>query len=152
MNQILKPELNINPNDNTISNSDVNHLNDKKVRSNKIYKLQFVFSSYIAFCFIIAFFLHLYKLNKNEKLSEQLMDSYQISTLYSNSTSYSAQLTNTSSNYASTPFVIGMIKIDKINLNYPILSESSKDLLEISLCRFAGPMPNEPRKSLYCRS
>ena len=36
-----------------------------------------------------------------------------------------------------------MIKIDKIGLNYPILSESNDELLRISLCRFNGPMPNE---------
>ena len=36
-----------------------------------------------------------------------------------------------------------MIKIDKIDLNYPILSESNDELLRISLCRFIGPMPNK---------
>ena len=37
----------------------------------------------------------------------------------------------------------GIIKIDKINVNYSILSISNNDLLDISVCRFAGPMPNE---------
>ena len=37
----------------------------------------------------------------------------------------------------------GIIKIDKINLNYSILSISSNNLLDVSVCRFAGPMPNE---------
>lgn len=39
--------------------------------------------------------------------------------------------------------LFGIIKIDKINLNYSILSVSNNDLLDISVCRFAGPMPNE---------
>lgn len=42
-----------------------------------------------------------------------------------------------------TPFVIGIVQIDKIHLNYPILSETTDELLEVSVCRFAGPMPNE---------
>ena len=39
--------------------------------------------------------------------------------------------------------LFGIIKIDKINLNYSILSVSDNNLLDISVCRFAGPMPNE---------
>lgn len=39
--------------------------------------------------------------------------------------------------------LFGIIKIDKINLNYSILSISNNDLLNVSVCRFAGPMPNE---------
>ena len=39
-------------------------------------------------------------------------------------------------------FVIGILKIDKIKLDYPILSEVSEDLLKIAPCRFAGPLPN----------
>ena len=44
---------------------------------------------------------------------------------------------------SNNPFVIGIIQIDKINLNYSILSVCNNDLLDISVCRFAGPMPNE---------
>lgn len=36
-----------------------------------------------------------------------------------------------------------MLKIDKISLTYPILSETNKELLDVSVCRFAGPMPNQ---------
>ena len=43
----------------------------------------------------------------------------------------------------SSPFVIGLIKIDKLDLLYPILSTVSDDLLNISPCRFYGPMPNQ---------
>ena len=35
-----------------------------------------------------------------------------------------------------------ILKIDKIKLDYPILSEVSEDLLKIAPCRFAGPLPN----------
>lgn len=41
-----------------------------------------------------------------------------------------------------------ILKIDKINLNYPILSDSSEELLKISLNKFWGPNPNQ--EGNYC--
>ena len=38
---------------------------------------------------------------------------------------------------------IGIVKIPKINVNYPILSETSDALLKIAPCKFWGPNPNE---------
>lgn len=46
-------------------------------------------------------------------------------------------------NTSLSPFVIGVIEIDKIGLHYPILSYTTEDSLKIAPCRFAGPMPNE---------
>ena len=134
MNQILNPE--------------VNNLNTKS--NKKIYKLQFVFSLIIATILLIISLIRIFNMKKDENLSKQLATQYKISTLYSENSNYSAQTMNDSFTLSQTPFVIGMIKIDKINLNYPILSESNKEHLRISLCRFAGPMPNQIRKSLYC--
>lgn len=111
--------------------------NEKK-SNNKWYKITFAISAILALIFVIVFFIRLYNMNKNESISKQLSDSYSISTLYSNTTS-NYEVTPTE----SSPFVIGIIKIDKINLNYSILSVSNNDLLDISVCRFAGPMPNE---------
>lgn len=150
MNQILKPEILSNQ-----QNSDIYNSQYKKNKSYNFYKIQFIISCFVAFCFIIAFLIRILSLNKNDKIAEQLMNIYNVSTLYSNDTNYSSQLLKYSDNQNTfynnyTPFVIGIIKIDKINLNYPILSESNKELLNISICRFAGPLPNESRKSLYC--
>lgn len=117
-----------------------------KNRNCKFYKVQLVVSCFIAFCFIIFFLIRLFSLNQNEKISSQLISIYNASTLYSNSMNYSTQSNSETKNIPIenyNPFVIGIIKIDKINLNYPILSESNDDLLDISVCRFAGPMPNE---------
>ena len=50
---------------------------------------------------------------------------------------------NTNAIHEEDPFVIGIIQIEKININYPILSKTSRELLKVSLCRCAGPMPNE---------
>ena len=104
------------------------------------YKIQLIISIIIFAIFIIILFINIYKSHKNETISNKLISSYSVATLYSNS------LENNIINSESTesnPFVIGIIKINKINLNYPIISSSSNDLLDISVCRFAGPMPNE---------
>lgn len=105
------------------------------------YKLQFLFSSIIAIIFLIFLFWRLYQKQQHEKISKELLNNYHLTTLYSNINQY--EVNKTTSGTLENPFVIGMIKIDKIDLNYPILSESSDELLKISLCRFAGPMPNE---------
>lgn len=101
------------------------------------YKIMFIFFSSLALVFLFLLFYKLYRNAQYERISQKLNSSYSISTLYSNSTNnvFETQITN--------PFVIGIIKIDKINLNYSILSVSNNDLLDISVCRFAGPMPNE---------
>lgn len=92
---------------------------------------------------IIAFCLYLfnkYNLFQNDKISKQLISNYNIMTLYS---------TNTNNDEATfltqnrEPFVIGLIQIDEIKLTYPILSTTNEELLKISPCRFAGPMPNQ---------
>ena len=38
---------------------------------------------------------------------------------------------------------VGTINIPSINVNYPILSETSDSLLKVSVCKFWGPNPNE---------
>lgn len=39
--------------------------------------------------------------------------------------------------------IIGMIEIPILNIVYPILLDSTDELLRISPCRFYGPMPNQ---------
>lgn len=152
MNQILEPNNNFSNSSEDISNNNINENSKKKTKKHKNinrFKIQFFSSSIIAFIFIFIFFIQVYNENEKESLSEELLNNYHISTLYNNTSSYSAaqttglnnsEFSNTSNN---NPFVIGMIRIDKIGLNYPILSQSNYDFLKISLCRFAGPMPNE---------
>ena len=143
MNQILQSKTD---KENKSLDFNTQYKNDK---THKIYEFQFVFFSTIALIFLIVFLFRTLKNFQNEKISKQLMRNYQVSTLYSDNSNYSAKLVDSSlnalQNGSNNPFVIGMIKIDKIKLNYPILFESSKEYLKISLCRFAGPMPNEVR-------
>lgn len=104
----------------------------------KKYQLQFAFSTAIAFIFLFFLIWKMNQYRQKEKVSKELLDNYQLTTLYSDFPYYEA-----SNVVVENPFVIGMINIDKIDLNYPILSESNDELLRISLCRFYGPMPNE---------
>ena len=39
--------------------------------------------------------------------------------------------------------MIGTVNIPSINVNYPILSETSDDLLKVSVCKFWGSNPNQ---------
>lgn len=98
---------------------------------------------------ILVYFSIKYTLFRKQKISENLVSNFNIKSLYSDfPDNYSAIQIDTEN--SETPFVIGLIQIDKINITYPILSTTSEELLKISPCRFYGPMPNEPRKFMYC--
>lgn len=107
---------------------------------NRKYKLQFIFSFTIAIISLIFLFWKSFKDFEQEKLANKLLNNYQLTTLYSDNGKYEVSKTELDS---TLPFVIGIIKIDKIDINYPILSKTNDDLLKISVCRFAGPNPNE---------
>ncbi len=152
MNQILiqksKPVLKAKFNSEiSFIENDVNLLNNRKentilkfITKNR-YPIQFFVSATIAIIFIFILVNHIYKIKENEKISKKLLNNYSLITLYQNQEDdFNIEKQST---IVENPFVIGIIKIPSINLNYPILSESNKDLLKISLCRFAGPMPNE---------
>ena len=90
--------------------------------------------------FSLLFILYIYDIIQINKTSKNLANSFSISYLYVKNDSYLS--TAKDNKDSSTPFVIGIIKIDKIKLDYPILSEESDELLKIAPCRFAGPLPN----------
>ena len=94
----------------------------------------------ISFYFL---FSYIYDVSKKDKLSNNIAKSYSVALLYSDNSSYSTNLNNSTIISGKDPFVIGLIKIDKIKLDYPILSNVSDELLKIAPCRFAGPLPNK---------
>ena len=111
----------------------------KYISRNK-YFIQFLISIIVSAIFILIFLYQIYNLKENEKLSQELLNSYSLTTLYQDNEPVKIEKQSV---LVENPFVIGIIKISKIGLNYPIISETNDDLLKISLCRFAGPMPNE---------
>lgn len=108
--------------------------------SSKKFKFILIFSILIIALCIIIYLILKYNSYKKEKISKSLVTNFGITTLYANNNNYIATKTT---NNIEEPFVIGLLKIDKINLMYPILSNTSEELLKISPCRFYGPMPNE---------
>lgn len=91
--------------------------------------------------FSLLFVLYVYSITQINRTSQSIADSFSVSYLYSNNPSYSTNMSNDDN--SSNNFVIGIIKIDKLKLDYPILSNESEDLLKVAPCRFAGPLPNE---------
>lgn len=108
----------------------------------KIFLLKFILliSLIGILIFSLLFVFYIYNITQINKTSKNLAKTFSISYLYSNNPSYLTDYKKTDN--LSNLFVIGIIKIDKIKLDYPILSEVSDELLKIGPCRFAGPMPN----------
>ena len=113
------------------------------MKNSIFFKVLFFLAFLGLFCFAVVFVYYIYDVKKRDNLSKELATTYSISYLYSDSPSYSTSLNGTSTPKKSESFVVGIIKIDKIKLDYPILSSSSEELLKIAPCRFAGPLPNE---------
>lgn len=135
MNQILSNQIEIQNNaENKIKNASSRSSTSK-------FKILFWISIFIIFVCIIFYIFTKYNSWQKEKLSKNLTNQFNIRSLYTNQNNYTAE--KSIYNSRNDPFVIGLLKIDKINLMYPILSTSSEKLLEISPCRFYGPMPNE---------
>ena len=137
MNQILKP------NDELANDYVSSVTNNKKFT---LYKFIFFMCLSCTIVFSYFFVKFLINIKTKEKHAESLANQFTLSSLYSNSTDYTTNL-NQSNTVEDTgeadPFVIGVIKIDKIKIDYPILSSTSDELLTVAPCRFAGPMPNE---------
>lgn len=134
MNQILITKSNDTDYSNFLYNS--NYFTYKKLENKKKYFIVFLLS--IIICTIILFyFFYLCFLRLNEQNKTNLIqERYNINTLYSTNTNYKTlRLSNDIS-------IIGLIDIPKINISYPILSNSNENLLKISVCRFSGPLPN----------
>lgn len=102
--------------------------------------LKSVLYSSISFSLVLLFYviIYYYNLTKNEIISKKMLLSYNISSLYYSDNRYKASYINN-----SEPLIIGTLEIPKINLKYPILSYSDEENLNISPCRFAGPLPNQ---------
>ena len=137
MNQILKPN-------NELANDYVSSVTNSK----KFTLYKFIFFMCLSCTIVFSYFFVKFLINikTKEKHAESLANQFTLSSLYSNSTDYTTNL-NQSNTVEDTseadPFVIGVIKIDKIKIDYPILSSTSDELLTVAPCRFAGPMPNE---------
>ncbi len=109
-------------------------------KENKKYKFLLFFSILSIILFVTYELYIFYICFKSEKLSINLLNSFNIEKLYSsNNNDYIAIELNQDKNF----FTIGIIEIPKINVSYPILSKVDDNLLKIAPCRFYGPYPNQ---------
>lgn len=136
MNQILQSH-----NEDFFGESSTSH--SKTISTKKIFIIQFFLCLIVMLIAIMIYFISKYNAVENEKVSKQLMNNFSITTLYANQTTNSAVTPINITENLDSPFVIGLIKIDKIKLMYPILSITTNEFLKIAPCRFEGPLPNQ---------
>ena len=117
-----------------------NSKKEEKIKT-KTLKIQFIGSVALFLITIIVYVFNIELRNSKENASKQIKNNYSISRLYSNNSNFYESEVYTQNGVFFT--VIGMIEIPKINIYYPIISESNDELLKISPCRISGPMPNE---------
>ncbi len=109
------------------------------IKKNRFFKFILYFSLSIFLSSLTYFCMYLYDTKKQEKLASNLINSFNIDSLYSTDKDYTVVRLNA---YAEAT-VIGIIKIDKIEIEYPILSETTDEALKIAPCKFFGPDPNK---------
>lgn len=113
-----------------------------------LFKFQVFFLFSISVSTLIYYLYSKYDLYSHERISKNLIDTFELTSIYKKEEDYSVKKLSTEEIYFyenSSFSIIGKIYIKKINISYPILSDISKDFLKIAPCRFYGPMPNEIR-------
>lgn len=116
-----------------------NYNREKNRKRKFLFKIILYISILIIFCAIVYFLSFAYISNKEEKLSSFYMNNFNLERLYSDGSNYTTVELNSSGKF----FVVGLIKIPKINIQYPILSNTTDELLKMAPCRFYGPYPNQ---------
>ncbi len=115
---------------NDYKKNNTNFSTNKKKKST-FFKVVFIISILLILISIYFLINYFRILNINYQYSESLADTVRIQALYK----------DLNINNNEHP-IIGQIEIPKINLNYPIFSYTSDDLLKIGICRLYGPSPN----------
>ena len=113
--------------------------NFKKKKYIKFFKIQLSISLVLFISFITYWSFFYNSKLKKERLSNVMLNNFNIEHLYSKNQDYTTIQLDNGNNCS----VIGVIEIPKINIKYPILSDISDELLKISVCRFYGPYPNQ---------
>lgn len=117
---------------------------NKTLYNTKILKYQFYISVILIIFLCIILINSRIKKISTEVFSKDLIKNISLSSLYENRiNNINTFDDNKIKEKNQSPFTIGIISINKINITYPILSECSSDLLKISPCKFYGVNPNE---------
>lgn len=124
---------------NQILYTGINNEKNNSKNNSKSFKFLLYISLFLFISTVSYFSVYLYNSKKQEKFASTLINSFNIDSLYSNEQNYTVVKLNNS----DEANVIGIIQIDKINIEYPILSKTNDELLKISPCKFFGPDPNK---------
>ena len=120
-------------------------MNQILVTKNEIHKKRhfLIFQLIISIIVIIAIIyfvsLHFYNISKQEKISNQIMNNYNLSKLYTSISDNSIE----NNDKVNPNGVFCTIEIPKINLSYPVFNTLDEELLKISPCKFYGNNLNE---------
>ena len=115
-------------------------MNQILVTKNEIHKKKYflIFQLVISIIVIIAIIyfisLHFYNISKQEKISNQIMNNYNLSKLYTSISSDSIK----NSDDDNPNGIFCTIEIPKIGLSYPVFNTLNEELLRISPCKFYG--------------
>ena len=137
-------------------------------RKKKLYKINFILSIIIIIILFSIYVYASYDRNKQENISQDILasmgaeddttiskdDSVWVIALDGEDESnlYTAEEPEKTNNTITDEYVasngkrykmVGKIQIPKINIDYPILSETTDSLLKVSVCKFWGSNPNE---------
>lgn len=111
----------------------VTKLKKSKNKDTRIYKFQFVLSVAISISLILVISYYISSINQKEKLSNKLIDNYNIAKLYAT--------TNIKANIEENEVdnnLFGIIEIPKIGIYYPVFATLNEELLKVSPCKFYG--------------
>ncbi|MBR3162649.1 MAG: sortase [Clostridia bacterium] len=134
-------------------------------KKKKFYKVHFISSLFLIAILVIAYLYGAYDRNKSEAVSQQVLSGINLDDdttvnddvlvayldrVPENSreeqqedkkskTKNQVITTEDGSSYST----VATVNIPKLSLSYPVLSETSDELLKISPCKFWGPEPNE---------
>ena len=123
-------------------------------KKKRFYKFHFILSVLLIVVLACIYLYAAYDRDKSEAVSQELLSGIDTTTVDSNvlvvyldgtqeETEEEAQNQTVTTSDGTTYETVATISIPKLNLNYPVLSETSDELLKVSPCKFWGPNPNE---------
>lgn len=102
----------------------------------KAYKFLFVFSIISTLIFISYYGFLYFKLSRQNKVSQNILNVYDIQQLYNSK--IPVEVPNIILDNGEAANILGIIEIEKIGLRYPILARTTEDFLKIAPCKFYG--------------
>lgn len=129
-------------------------------KKKRIYQLAFIISI-LCICLLSSYYIYAeYDRNKSEEISQQILSEIDDTTIRSDdgilrvilSEDIDSQVQPEQENNQNNQYVASngktynidaTLNIPTLGINYPVLSETSEELLKVSLNKFWGPSPNE---------